>query len=105
MRNILSDEQLATINEVGILSVAVPFPYMLDAGEPDINSFAADYLKAHYTLNWQQSALLVDFTVKGGAIFLKFINSEVLQLILIDTCLGEELFNELKKLGMGSSFH
>lgn len=98
MIDLLSEDQLDAIREVGILTISIPYPYYVDGTMEEQSNFAVAYIKSNYNLNWKGSALLVGMDVGEYEITLKLINIEVLQIILVDTGLGAELYNEFHSL-------
>lgn len=98
MQTLLSQEQIDIIDDLGIIEVAVPFPYELTGSPKEIIRFAAKWLRGNYALNWTAHALLVAFEAKEQQIFLKFMSHDILQVILTDSGLGRDLFNEFVKL-------
>ena len=98
MQALLSSEQLDIVSDLGIIEVAVPFPYQLTGKPEEVIHFAAKWLRGNYALNWAAHALLVAFEVKEQQIFLKLMSNEVLQVLLTDSGLGAELFNKFAEL-------
>ena len=109
MRNILSESHIEMLNDRGLLTLSIPFELNLGKNsiyhnDPDddaikaLTMYAMAWLRSQYTLNWSDVAMILDFKVSGNSIDLKLINSEMLQLVLMETGIGLNIFNELAKM-------
>ena len=98
MQDLLKDHHFEKLDSLGIVTILVPYPYQINGTTQEQAEYAAAYLKTQYNFNWSGSALLLGFNIVGNRIVLNFMNSEVLQVILADTGLGDDLFSEFADL-------
>lgn len=109
MRDILSETQIELLANRGLICVNIPFganygdnsvyhgAAPLEA-QKALNMFAIAYLRAHYNLNWIGNALVIGFEVTTNNIRIKLMNSEMLQLVLLESGLGNTIYNEISKI-------
>lgn len=113
MKNLLSDDQIQVLKDSGLLIINIPFSNELctqaimsliapDNAKKARDLLAMAWLRDNYALNWHDLAMVVDFSVDNNNINIKLINSEMLQVVLMESGLGSHIFREVVSLIHGT---
>lgn len=101
MINLLTEDNINTLKNAGILSLRIPFDSDIYKRQDDrrlLVIYAMSWLRANYALNWRDIAMVVGFDVQKQHINLRLINSEMLQVVLLETQVGDEIYRQLDDL-------